>query len=77
MWLPTRLYESLPAVYIACGTLMITFVAYIGITSNPMPAYFAIGVMCIATGLIIHGVRRRARAQRSALQRSGAYRNGD
>lgn len=62
MWLPSKLYESLPVLYMAVGALLLTGSIYIGINHGAMPAYVALGVSSILGGLFLTFVRYRARS---------------
>lgn len=63
LFLPRKIYEALPAAYIALGTLFITGASYIGIDHGPMVGYLAVGLSCILAGVTVHGIRRRERSK--------------
>ena len=62
MWLPSSLYESLPWAYVLIGILFIGGVSYVGANNYGMFVYVALGVACIACGLLVAGLRRRMRS---------------
>ncbi len=61
--LPKTIYEALPAGYIAIGALFILGAVYVGISHWPMAGYLAIGISCIAVGVSVGSIRRRARSK--------------
>lgn len=61
MWLPTKVYESLPALYVAVGALLLLGASYIGVGQGLMPGYMALGSTCLIAGLYVTYLRRRAR----------------
>lgn len=63
MWLPKKLYESLPALYVAIGALFLAGVFYVGIDHWVMAGYLAVGVLCVSLGVGVASVRRRARSR--------------
>ena len=63
MWLPKKLYESLPALYVVIGALFLAGVFYVGIDHWLMAAYLAIGVLCVMLGAGVATVRLRARGK--------------
>jgi hypothetical protein len=63
MFLPKRIYEALPAVYISAGTLLILGAAYIDISYRPMVGYLAVGLSCIIAGATVNSIRRRERTR--------------
>ena len=68
MFLPARLYEALPTVYIAVGTLLTLGAVYIGLGHTPMVGYLAVGLTSILGGVTLSSIRRRERSKsRSAL----------
>jgi len=62
MWLPTRLYESLPALYLAIGALFLLGASYIGLGHGLMSAYVALGSTCLIAGTYVTYLRRKARS---------------
>lgn len=62
MWLPRKVYEALPWVYVAIGLLFVGGAAYLGHGDFGSGFYFAFGVVSIASGLIVHYVRTRVRS---------------
>ena len=61
MWIPTKIYESLPIAYIAVGVAIVIIATYIGVTIHPMPLYVTIGAICVASGVVINNVRKKYR----------------
>ena len=64
VFLPTQVYEALPAAYVFAGSLLVLGAAYVGVGYPPMIGYLAAGLSCIAAGFAIAGVRRTKRAKR-------------
>lgn len=64
MYLPKRLYEALPFVYIAIGTLLVSGSTYIGLDHGPAASYFALGLASVVYGVAIQSIRRKARSKR-------------
>jgi hypothetical protein len=62
MWLPEPIYEALPYVYLAMGAAFLAGAIYIGIGHSPTAYYFALGIVSILAGVVIH--LRRATARR-------------
>lgn len=62
IFLPTKIYEALPAAYISIGTLFIAGAAYIGIGHGLVAGYLGVGVSCILAGVTVNGVRRKKRS---------------
>ena len=63
MYLPSRIYEALPAAYISVGTLLVLGAAYIGIGDGLMVGYMAVGMSCIFAGLTVSSIRHRERSK--------------
>jgi len=63
MWLPTKLYESLPALYIAVGASLLLGVLYIGLDRGLMFGYLALGASSILGGMLITYIRHKARSE--------------
>lgn len=62
MWIPTKLYEALPAMYFAIGLALIGGTAYIGINNGPMLGYLVLGFVCISAAILVAGLRHSARS---------------
>ncbi|MEQ8207554.1 MAG: hypothetical protein RIA65_15380 [Woeseia sp.] len=66
MWLPSRLYESLPWAYVLIGVLFVGGVYYIDIHNYGTLVYFVLGLVCIGGGIAVArlrtSIRRAARA---------------
>ena len=60
IYLPTRIYEALPAAYVSVGMLFVLGVVYLGVGHGI--GYLAVGLTSIFGGLRIHGIRQRARS---------------
>jgi hypothetical protein len=72
MWLPTKIYESLPVLYVAVGALLLLGALYIGVDHELMLGYMAVGSSCMIGGMFVTYIRRKARSQaESHLTRSG------
>jgi hypothetical protein len=63
LFLPRKIYEALPAAYIAVGALFIVGATYIGIGHRPMVGYLAVGLGCILAGVAVSSIRRRERSK--------------
>lgn len=63
IFLPKKIYEALPAAYIAIGTLFILGAVYIGIDHTPMVGYLAVGLSCIFAGVTVNSTRCRLRSK--------------
>jgi len=70
IYLPTRIYEALPAAYVSVGMLFVLGAVYLGVGHGI--GYLAVGLTSIYGGLRIHAIRQRARS--SMRQTSGANR---
>lgn len=66
MWLPSRLYESLPWAYALIGALFIGGVYYVGVHRYGMLVYLALGLICVVCGLLVHRVRVNMRKNAAA-----------
>ena len=62
MWLPTKVYESLPAFYVMVGALLLLGASYIGVGHSLMLGYVVIGSSCVLAGAYVTYLRRRARS---------------
>ena len=63
IWIPTKLYESLPVLYVAVGALLLLGALYIGVNHGLMLGYMALGLSCMLGGICVTYVRQRARSQ--------------
>jgi len=63
IWLPTRIYESLPVLYVTVGALLLLGALYIGVGYGLMPGYVALGLACMIGGICVTHMRRKARSQ--------------
>lgn len=57
MWLPDKVYRALPWVYVAIGLMFFAGVYYLDQRDFRSGFYFAIGMVSITCGLIVHYVR--------------------
>jgi len=64
MWIPTRLYEALPALYAATGVSIMLGAFYIGLDYGPMQAYLILGSGCVMAGIMVKTMRNKARSVR-------------
>lgn len=63
MWIPTKTYEALPALYLTVGALIVLGTIYIGVSHGLMPGYMLLGVLCITAGIAVANIRRNARCR--------------
>lgn len=63
MWIPTKTYEALPALYLTIGALIVLGAIYIGVSYGLMPGYMLLGVACMAAGVVVWSIRRNARSR--------------
>ena len=63
IFLPEKIYEALPAAYMAVGTVFILGAIYIGIDYGPMVGYLAVGLSCILAGFAVASIRRKKRSR--------------
>ncbi len=66
MWLPRKLYESLPALYVAVGAMFVAGTLYVGLYHWMMLGYLAVGALCVSIGFVVIAIRRKARAEAEA-----------
>ena len=71
MWLPSSVYESLPAIYVAIGALFLAGVAYTGIHNTWGAVYLALGIFSVLSGAAIRSIRKKARESRANSQPPG------
>lgn len=64
MWIPTRLYEALPAIYITTGVSIMLGALYIGIDFRLMQGYLLLGSGCVMAGILVKTMRSNARSER-------------
>jgi len=65
MWLPTRVYQSLPCAYVVGGLLFLGGAIYLGPGVSASPLYQALGVTSILSGILVFLKRRHVRSQDS------------
>lgn len=53
MWLPNRVYDSLPYLYVVLGSLFNAGTIYIGLNASGAPYYVATGTLCTLYGLAV------------------------
>ena len=63
IWIPTKIYESLPVLYVTVGALLLLGALYIGVDHGIMPGYVALGSSCMLGGMYVTYIRHRARTQ--------------
>ncbi len=63
MWIPTKLYEALPAIYLTTGLTMILCALYIGMDAGLMVGYVVLGSGCVFAGILVHAMRFNARVR--------------
>lgn len=63
MWLPAKIYESLPVLYVTVGTLLILGALYVGVDHELMPGYMALGSSCVIGGISVAHIRHKARSK--------------
>lgn len=63
IFLPEKIYEALPAAYIAFGALFIFGTVYIGIGHSAMTGYLTVGLSCVFAGVTVGVLRRRERSK--------------
>lgn len=63
MWIPTKTYEALPALYVTVGALIVLGAMYIGASHELMPGYMLVGALSMAAGVVVRNIRRNARSQ--------------
>lgn len=61
MWIPTKLYEALPTLYLTIGVSIILCAVYIGISQELMLGYVMLGSGCIMAGILVRTIRSNAR----------------
>lgn len=68
MWIPTKLYEALPAIYVTTGVSITLGAVYIGISDEMMLGYLILGAACVMAGIFIKSLRSNARSNRDRPQ---------
>ncbi len=66
MWLPRKLYEALPSLYIVIGAMLFAGTFYVGLDHLLMIGYLVVGALCVTVGVVVKAVRRKARADAEA-----------
>ena len=61
MWIPRKIYEGLPALYLTLGVLLVLGAVYIGVSHGLMPGYALLGLSCMIAGMLVRNIRRNAR----------------
>ncbi len=62
MWIPTKIYEALPAIYLTIGVALIAGTLYIGLHRGLMVGYLILGLVCLTAGIVVRNVRHSARS---------------
>lgn len=68
IYLPTRIYEALPAAYVSVGMLFVLGAVYLGVGHGI--GYLTVGLTSIFGGLRIHSIRQRARSSNRQMARA-------
>ena len=63
MWLPIRVYESLPYAYVTGGLFFVAGEIYLGPGVSVAPLYLALGIISICSGILVFIKRRHVRNQ--------------
>jgi len=63
MWLPARIYESLPYAYFLGGLVFVAGAIYLGLGVPVSPLYLTLGIISIFSGILVFIKRRHARSQ--------------
>ena len=63
IWLPTKIYESLPVLYVTVGALLLLGALYIGVDHGLTPGYVALSLSCMLGGMCVAYIRHRVRSQ--------------
>lgn len=63
MWLPTRVYESLPGAYVIGGLFFVAGAIYLGPGVSVAPLYLTLGIIGICSGILVFIKRRHVRNQ--------------
>lgn len=64
MWLPYRLYEALPRIYLAVGGVALAAALYVGFNSRSVLLYLLVALGCGVYGASIMWLRYRYRRPR-------------
>jgi len=64
MWLPARVYESLPCVYVIGGLFFVAGAIYLGPGVSVAPLYLALSIISICSGILVFIKRRHVRNQK-------------
>ena len=64
MWLPIRVYESLPGAYVIGGLFFVAGAIYLGPGVSAAPLYLALGMISICSGTLVFIKRRHVRNQK-------------
>lgn len=63
MWIPTSLYEALPAIYLTIGVSIILCTLYIGVGDGLLLGYLMLGTGCVIAGILVKTMRTEARSK--------------
>ena len=66
MWLPTPIYQRIPAFWLVMGTLFLMLGLYIGFHFALIYVYLGLGVVCIVRGIWVHLIRQRYRDKKNS-----------
>jgi hypothetical protein len=67
MWIPYRLYEALPKIYVAAGGLVLAGALYAGFVSRSVLVYLLVALACVGYGASITWLRYRYRRPRPVV----------
>jgi len=63
MWIPIKLHDALPAIYLTSGILIVLCTLYIGIDDRLMLGHLLLGMACVMEGLLGKTMRNSARSE--------------
>ena len=64
MWVPIKLHDALPAIYLTSGILIILGALYIGIDDGLMIGYLIVGLACVVAGMLDKAARYDAHSEK-------------
>lgn len=71
MWIPYRLYEALPRIYLVVGGVLLAGALYFGFERRSVLIYLFVALACIAYGASIMWLRYRYRRPRPVAGAEG------
>ena len=63
MWIPIKLHDALPAIYLVSGILLLLGALYIGIDDGLMIGYLILGLACAVAGVLGTAARSDAHSE--------------